>query len=92
MYTIPLSTSQVKIYITGKNKKNILIPPVSKTANWNDSVWFLIFFLEIVNYEFDRIDLLCLAISSAFGVWYLWKKVRSNIRLVSYSSKSWDLL
>ena len=36
---------------------------------------FFIFFLEIVNYEFDRIDLLCLAISSAFGVWYLWKKV-----------------
>lgn len=33
------------------------------------------YFVEIVNYEFDRIDLLCLAISSALGVWYLWKKV-----------------
>ena len=38
---------------------------------------FIIFvFLEMLNFEFDRIDLLCLAVSSVFGVWYFWKKVR----------------
>ena len=30
----------------------------------------------MLNFEFDRIDLLCLAVSSVFGVWYFWKKVR----------------
>ena len=30
----------------------------------------------MLNFEFDRIDLLCLAASSVFGVWYFWKKVR----------------
>lgn len=39
--------------------------------------YFIIFvFLEMLNFEFDRIDLLCLAASSVFGVWYFWKKVR----------------
>ena len=37
----------------------------------------LILISELVNYEFDRIDLLCLGVSSAFGIWYLWKKVNS---------------
>ena len=32
---------------------------------------------EIVNYEFDTKDLICLAISSVVGVWYILKKVTS---------------
>ncbi len=30
---------------------------------------------EIVNYEFDTKDLICLGISSVVGVWYILKKV-----------------
>lgn len=30
---------------------------------------------EIVNYEFDTKDLICLGISSVVGVWYVLKKV-----------------
>ena len=32
-------------------------------------------FAEIVNYEFDTKNLVCLLISSVVGVWYLLKKV-----------------
>lgn len=28
-----------------------------------------------MNYEFDRIDLICLGVSAVFGVWYVFKKV-----------------
>uniref|UniRef100_A0A8B9HFC4 Histocompatibility (minor) 13 n=1 Tax=Astyanax mexicanus TaxID=7994 RepID=A0A8B9HFC4_ASTMX len=35
---------------------------------------------EIVNYEFDTKDLICLAISSVVGVWYVLKKVQLNSR------------
>ncbi|XP_078361645.1 signal peptide peptidase-like isoform X2 [Oculina patagonica] len=49
---------------------------------------------ELVNYEFDRIDLLCLAISSAFGVWYLWKKhwIANNIFGLAFSLNGVELL
>ena len=33
---------------------------------------------EIVNYEFDTKNLVCLLISSVVGVWYLFKKVTSE--------------
>lgn len=33
------------------------------------------FVAEIVNYEFDMKDLVCLAMSSVVGVWYLLRKV-----------------
>lgn len=39
----------------------------------NDS--FLCLPPEIVNYEFDTKNLVCLVISSLVGVWYLLKKV-----------------
>uniref|UniRef100_A0A4W3GU68 Histocompatibility (minor) 13 n=1 Tax=Callorhinchus milii TaxID=7868 RepID=A0A4W3GU68_CALMI len=35
---------------------------------------------EIINYEFDTKDLVCLAFSSVVGVWYLLKKVRTTHR------------
>lgn len=34
---------------------------------------------EIVNYEFDTKNLICLVISSLVGVWYLLKKVRLTV-------------
>lgn len=34
---------------------------------------------EIVNYEFDTKNLVCLLISSVVGVWYLLKKVTDNV-------------
>lgn len=42
------------------------------------------FFLlsELSHIDFDRIDLLCLGASAAFGVWYLLKKV--SVKLVLY--------
>lgn len=33
---------------------------------------------EIINYEFDAKDLVCLGLSSIVGVWYLLRKVRSQ--------------
>ena len=30
---------------------------------------------DMISYEFDRKDVLCLGISTLAGVWYLWKKV-----------------
>ena len=40
------------------------------------SIWFpLTCAAELLNYEFDRKDLLCLGISSTAGVWYLLTKV-----------------
>lgn len=35
---------------------------------------------EIVNYEFDTKNLVCLVISSVVGVWYVLKKVKSEFR------------
>lgn len=34
--------------------------------------------LEIINYEFDTKDLVCLGLSSIVGVWYLLRKVSSQ--------------
>lgn len=49
---------------------------------------------ELVNYEFDRIDLLCLAASTIFGVWYLWKKhwIANNIFGLAFSLNGVELL
>lgn len=33
---------------------------------------------EIINYEFDTKDLVCLGLSSIVGVWYLLRKVSSQ--------------
>lgn len=33
---------------------------------------------EIINYEFDTKDLVCLGLSSIVGIWYLLRKVRSG--------------
>lgn len=33
---------------------------------------------EIINYEFDTKDLVCLGLSSVVGVWYLLRKVSSQ--------------
>jgi hypothetical protein len=33
------------------------------------------FVIEIMDYEFDRIDLICVSVSTIFGIWYLVKKV-----------------
>lgn len=33
-------------------------------------------FAELMNYEFDRKDILCHAVCAVIGVWYLLKKVR----------------
>ena len=33
------------------------------------------FILEHLNFKFDRVDLICVAISSVMGLWYLVKKV-----------------
>lgn len=33
---------------------------------------------EIINYEFDAKDLVCLGLSSIVGVWYLLRKVRNG--------------
>ena len=33
-------------------------------------------FLGIFDYEFDRVDLICVGFSTAFGIWYLTKKVQ----------------
>lgn len=47
-----------------------------------------------MNYEFDRIDLLCLAASTIFGVWYLWKKhwIANNIFGLAFSLNGVELL
>lgn len=45
---------------------------MSSTASLNLSA-------EIVNYEFDTKNLVCLVISSVVGVWYLLKKVTGSI-------------
>ena len=36
---------------------------------------YAIFIVEIMDYEFDRIDLICVGVSTLFGIWYLVKKV-----------------
>lgn len=41
---------------------------------------------EIVNYEFDTKNLVCLVISSVVGVWYLLKKVKSDRLKQTYDS------
>lgn len=35
---------------------------------------------EIINYEFDTKDLVCLGLSSVVGVWYLLRKVSQSLR------------
>lgn len=49
---------------------------------------------EMLNFEFDRIDLLCLAVSSVFGVWYFWKKhwIANNIFGLAFSLNGVELL
>lgn len=39
-------------------------------------------FPELSHVDFDRIDLLCLAGSFAFGVWYLLKKVGATVNSI----------
>jgi len=34
-----------------------------------------VFYAEVINYEFDRKDVLSLGLCSIVGVWYLWKRV-----------------
>lgn len=48
----------------------------TRTESLNPSFWFLP--ADIVNYEFDSKNLVCLLISSVVGVWYLLKKVRTR--------------
>ncbi|XP_027060297.1 minor histocompatibility antigen H13-like isoform X2 [Pocillopora damicornis] len=49
---------------------------------------------ELVHYEFDRIDLLCLGISAVLGVWYLLKKhwIANNIFGLAFSLNGVELL
>lgn len=50
---------------------------------------------EIVNYEFDTKDLICLVISSVVGVWYILKKVVLDFSLMNCYSNyfiSWTLM
>lgn len=57
-------------------------------------IFFNFYFSEVVNYEFDRIDLLCLALSSLFGVWYLLKKhwIANNVFGLAFSLNGVELL
>lgn len=47
-----------------------------------------------VNYKFDRIDLICLAVASVIGVWYLLKKhwIANNIFGLAFSLTGVELL
>lgn len=49
---------------------------------------------ELVHYEFDRIDLLCLGISAVLGLWYLLKKhwIANNIFGLAFSLNGVELL
>lgn len=49
---------------------------------------------ELVHYEFDRIDLLCLGISAVLGMWYLLKKhwIANNIFGLAFSLNGVELL
>lgn len=57
--------------------------PIQGLTGWGDSLalgsrltWPLC--PEIINYEFDTKDLVCLGLSSIVGVWYLLRKVSSQ--------------
>ena len=39
-------------------------------------MYFVFCLVELLNSEFDRIDLLCFGLCAAFGIWYLLKKVQ----------------
>ena len=47
-----------------------------------------VLFSEVMNYEFDRKDLACLAVSAIVGVWYLWKKVQHSTLCASSESRT----
>lgn len=53
-----------------------------------------LYFIELVHYEFDRIDLLCLGISAVLGLWYLLKKhwIANNIFGLAFSLNGVELL
>jgi len=40
-----------------------------------DDLLLCVFISELMNYKFDRKDLLCLGLCAIVGVWYLTKKV-----------------
>lgn len=42
--------------------------------------------VEIINYEFDTRDLVCLFISTVVGVWYVMKKVYTHTHTHMYTS------
>ena len=37
----------------------------------------LLLFVDIINYKFDRRDIICLILCTGVGVWYLLKKVNN---------------
>ncbi|CAD5113619.1 DgyrCDS2782 [Dimorphilus gyrociliatus] len=49
---------------------------------------------DVINYKFDRRDLLSLAISTVVGVWYLWKKhwIANNLFGLAFSVNGVELL
>ncbi|XP_070555809.1 minor histocompatibility antigen H13-like isoform X2 [Ptychodera flava] len=49
---------------------------------------------DLMNYEFDRKDLVCLAVSSAFGLWYLLKKhwIANNVFGLAFAVNGVELL
>ncbi|KAK7100050.1 minor histocompatibility antigen H13-like [Littorina saxatilis] len=49
---------------------------------------------EVMNYEFDRKDLVCLVVSAVIGVWYLWKKhwVANNLFGLAFAINGVELL
>ncbi|XP_052449476.1 minor histocompatibility antigen H13 isoform X1 [Carassius gibelio] len=70
-------------------------------ANWPNKQYQLLFTQgsgdgkeEIVNYEFDTKDLICLAISSVVGVWYVLKKhwIANNLFGLAFALNGVELL
>nr|XP_003229591.2 PREDICTED: minor histocompatibility antigen H13 [Anolis carolinensis] len=60
----------------------------------NDDNGVVAFVAEIVNYEFDTKDLVCLAMSSVVGVWYLLRKhwIANNLFGLAFSLNGVELL
>uniref|UniRef100_A0A8C6X176 Histocompatibility minor 13 n=1 Tax=Naja naja TaxID=35670 RepID=A0A8C6X176_NAJNA len=63
-------------------------------ANFPNKQYQLLFTQEIVNYEFDTKDLVCLAVSSVVGVWYLLRKhwIANNLFGLAFSLNGVELL
>ncbi|XP_028414889.1 minor histocompatibility antigen H13-like [Dendronephthya gigantea] len=49
---------------------------------------------EIMDYEFDRIDLICVSVSTIFGIWYLVKKhwIANNVLGLAFAVNGVELL